>query len=420
MQDNRYHFTLLRHGESEGNLKQLFQGQLDYPLSESGKRQAAVLARRWQLEEASFDRIVASPLSRAQETAEIIAAQLGLAVETDPLWMEQDFGEMNTLSIPEVVQDPQRPRFFTAFARAGRTGESKMQTFIRAGQALHTLLDRPPGRYLIISHGALLNMVLYNALGIFPHPSAEGPWFAFHNTAFATLSYNPARHIWTVQGINDIHHLDEPLTPSGDYHIHFVRHAESEGNANGLWQGRADYPLTPRGRAQAAALAQRWKREETTFDHAIASPLSRARHTAEIITTALGLPLELDPIWVERDNGLYAGTTPENRNPPEPDYYPLHHPIGETGETLWELYIRGCQALNTILRRPPGRYLIVSHGGILNMTLYAALGITPMANFQGVRFAFHNASFAHLTYTAARNRWQVLAVDDSLHLHDHS
>ena len=83
----------------------------------------------------------------------------------------------------------------------------------------------------------------------------------------------------------------------------FLRHGESVGNAESRWQGQSDYPLTTKGRAQARALAERWKAETIRFDLAIASPLGRARETAENVDSAVNVNLELDQIWMERDIG---------------------------------------------------------------------------------------------------------------------
>ncbi len=80
-----YHLTFLRHGQSEGNVRRLFQGQNDYPLTALGRAQAQALAERWQTEERAFDHVIASPLSRAYETAKIVAQALNLPLETDPL-----------------------------------------------------------------------------------------------------------------------------------------------------------------------------------------------------------------------------------------------------------------------------------------------------------------------------------------------
>ena len=91
------------------------------------------------------------------------------------------------------------------------------------------------------------------------------------------------------------------------YQITLLRHAESIGNANGYHQGQAEFPLTDRGRLQAQALATYWQDHGTTFDQIIASPQSRTRETAEIIAAALQKQIEYDPVWKERDNGVYAG-----------------------------------------------------------------------------------------------------------------
>ncbi len=69
-----YHLTLLRHGESVGNAENRLQGQADFPLTETGRQQAQALAKRWLAEGLTFDRVIASPLKRSRETAEIIAA----------------------------------------------------------------------------------------------------------------------------------------------------------------------------------------------------------------------------------------------------------------------------------------------------------------------------------------------------------
>ena len=413
-----HHFTLLRHGESEGNILNLFIGQDDHPLTPNGRLQAQALAEFWTQEGRVFDAVIASPLARAQETARIVATVLGLPVETDPLLMEQDYGEWNKRTIPDVLRDPETPKYFTHYDRPGRTGESRIETYLRAGQMIHRQLDRPPGRYLIVAHAVSLNMVLYFALGIPCHPGVEGPWFAFHHTSHTTLAYTPEAYRWHLLRVNDHRHLPDPppVDDPGSFQITFVRHAESEGNANGLWQGQAEYPLSETGRTQARALAQSLAQQGESFDQIIASPLSRARDTAQAVAEKFNLPVATSPIWLERDNGEWAGSTSENRTPPEPDYLFLHHPVGGSGETEWELYLRGGQAIASLLNRPPGRYLVASHGGILNMALKVALGIAPFPNHQGARFAFGNTGVCRVTYIPARNRWLLMALNDQSHL----
>lgn len=206
--------------------------------------------------------------------------------------------------------------------------------------------------------------------------------------------------------------FDKPI-----YHFTLLRHGESVGNAQSRWQGQSDYPLTERGRAQARALAERWRSEEVKFDLVIASPLVRAKETAEIIAAALNAKVELDPIWMERDIGEMEGlTADEVRQKPQPSYVTPYNPIGGNGEGDWELFLRAGRALHGLLRRPPGSYLIVSHGGMLNQLMHAIVGVAHHADPSGVRFHFENTSFASVTYFPHRHRWAIDAVNDRAHL----
>ncbi len=208
-----------------------------------------------------------------------------------------------------------------------------------------------------------------------------------------------------------------PSTEQAIYHITLLRHGESQGNYEGRHQGQADFPLTERGREQAMALVQRWAAEARQFDLVISSPLVRASETAKIISAGLKLPLELDPIWMERDNGLMAGLSEDEvrDNLQQPAFIHPYLPIGETGESQWELYLRAGKAVQSLINRPPGNYLVVSHGGILNMFFYAILGITPQPNFHGPRFRLNNSAFATLHYDPSTHRWYILGLNDHLH-----
>ena len=207
------------------------------------------------------------------------------------------------------------------------------------------------------------------------------------------------------------------MTDTSVYHITFLRHGESVGNAEDRFQGHADFPLTEKGRSQARALANRWQAEGVTFDQCIASPLLRACQTAEIISAALKISLELDPDWMEIHNGLIAGLTPEQAQQvaPRPDFMTPYTRFGKTGESRWEVYLRAGRAIQHILDRDPGRYLVAAHGGVLNMALYAILGIPVQANEGGPRFMFHNTTFATFTYEPEYHNWCMLNFDDRRH-----
>jgi 2,3-bisphosphoglycerate-dependent phosphoglycerate mutase len=201
------------------------------------------------------------------------------------------------------------------------------------------------------------------------------------------------------------------------YRFTFLRHGESVGNAQSRWQGQSDYPLTERGRAQAAALAARWRAEQVHFDLIITSPLIRAQQTAQAVSLALQVPVEHDPIWMERDIGEMEGLTAEEvRQRPQPPYVTPYDAIGGDGEGDWELYLRAGKALHALMRRPAGSYLIVSHGGMLNQLMHAIVGIAHQANPSGVRFQFENTSFARVTYVPQKHRWMIEVINDRAHL----
>lgn len=211
------------------------------------------------------------------------------------------------------------------------------------------------------------------------------------------------------------------MPPKNVFSIRLLRHGQSTGNAQGVFQGQADYPLDETGLRQAQALAVRWQAEKVVFDKIIASPLKRARQTAETIAAALGNPkIEFDDNWMERNNGAISGLTSEQAREkfPMPPLFNPYTAYGQDGESNWLLYLRAGKAIDDLLRRPPARYLIVSHGGILNMALYAILGIPLQAGFSGARFRFQNSAFSTLTYFADRHQWYLEGLNDHVHWKD--
>lgn len=202
------------------------------------------------------------------------------------------------------------------------------------------------------------------------------------------------------------------------YFITLLRHGQSVGNANGHWQGHADFELTETGRRQAEALAEYWQKTNKSFDLAVASPLKRAYQTAEIVTARLGIPLECDSDWMERDIGDYTGldNTTINARFERPAFTHPFLPVGRTGESQWALVGRAARALQKLTARPAGNYLIVAHGGILNLALYVILGISPQPNFAGAHFRFGNTGYAEVTFEPWRYRWNLETLNELRHL----
>ncbi len=200
--------TLLRHGLSIANETGVVQGQLDYPLSEVGVVQATALAEYWIAQRETFDVIVSSPLLRARQTAEIIGARLSLPVEFDAAWMERHMGDGQGLEGHEFDRQRESRPLASPYEPSFGSGESHWDLHRRAGDALQSLIRRPPGNYLVVSHGALLNALLRAVLGLAPYGRTRLVGFAFGNSAFARLLYDDVSGGWQIHALNATPHLD--------------------------------------------------------------------------------------------------------------------------------------------------------------------------------------------------------------------
>lgn len=194
--------TLLRHGESEGNISGILQGQSDYPLTPLGIEQAQCFASAWKSEGTRLDLIISSPLKRASQTSEIIASALKAPIEFDPAWKERNFGHLQGIKLEEINQRNPPVDFFHPYDPIGGYGESQVDLFTRASLALQNVLRQPAGSYLIVSHGGILNKALFVIMGITPQGHYNSPTFHFGNTGYAQLIYNSSTRRWAVLSFN--------------------------------------------------------------------------------------------------------------------------------------------------------------------------------------------------------------------------
>jgi broad specificity phosphatase PhoE len=192
---------LVRHGESEFNAEGRIQGQLDVPLSDLGRRQAAAVAERLAAE--SLDAVFASPLSRALETARAIAARRDLEVQTDDRLMEILAGSFQGLTREEMIArfpaDEQRWSAREADFRIPG-GETRRELAQRGRAVLEAIRETGYASVAVVSHGGLLSAALKSLFDIAIH---RGP-FHFYNAALTRL-------IWTneivIDSLNDTQHL---------------------------------------------------------------------------------------------------------------------------------------------------------------------------------------------------------------------
>lgn len=157
---------LARHGETDWNRESRFQGHADPPLNQLGREQAMELAARLASEELTA--VYSSPLRRAFETAEMVAAAHGLsAVPVDGL-REVDVGSWEALTRGEVERRfPEQFRRWLAYGRGWDDGETYKEMGSRAIAALEQLAARHDGeRIAAITHGGPIRAALARAAGI--------------------------------------------------------------------------------------------------------------------------------------------------------------------------------------------------------------------------------------------------------------
>ena len=150
-----------------------------------------------------------------------------------------------------------------------------------------------------------------------------------------------------------------------------VRHGETAANTGAIWHGSTDTPLSDRGHRQADSVARFLHGRERTPVAIYASPLQRARHTAEAIAGALGLEVEIETGLQEYDLGSGEGRSYKDLHEKErlwdrikedPNYAP------HGGESPLQVVERYVDALRRIHTRHAGELVIaVGHGGALSM-----------------------------------------------------
>ncbi len=172
---------LIRHGQSTANASSVWQGQLDFPLSEQGRLQAAHTGRA--LRGTKISGVYASPLSRAFETAEIVARKAGFSGEVVPIpglterhggileghtWAEQE--ARNPAFAEKFLSLPEEERWTLAGA------ETDEEILARFEQAISSILSRHPGGdgvLVVVSHGGVMRAFLRDRFGSTTLPGVE-------------------------------------------------------------------------------------------------------------------------------------------------------------------------------------------------------------------------------------------------------
>src|SRR5919204_4762625 len=153
---------LARHGQTAYNHEGRFQGHLPVPLDATGREQAAALAEA--AAKVTLTSLWCSPLRRARETADIVAARIGLEPREDARFVETNTGEWTGRSFAEIQAED--PEGFARFERSDPTfrypgGESFAEQLERVQAAIADLRATPAELpALVVCHRGVIRLAL--------------------------------------------------------------------------------------------------------------------------------------------------------------------------------------------------------------------------------------------------------------------
>lgn len=148
--------AFVRHGLTDWNLEGRMQGHADIPLNAIGRQQAEALAVR--LQEESWDAVYSSPLSRARQTAEIIARPLDLQIEADERLLERGHGKIEGTTLSDRIEK------WGENWRDMELGIESIEALSCRGTSFFlSLVKQYPNadkRIIVVSHGGLIGFTL--------------------------------------------------------------------------------------------------------------------------------------------------------------------------------------------------------------------------------------------------------------------
>lgn len=198
---------LIRHGETEYNVQGRFQGSKDINLTESGIAQAHQLKERFQNK---FDYIFSSPLTRAYETAKVLASVNNTEVVIVDNLREINFGEWEGLTAKEVVET--YPDAYELWKNDEINGPlcggdvSMKLAGIRGEKCIMDIAEKHPGsKIAIVAHGAIIRCAIAE---IFDWNVGMYHKLVLGNTAVSEVSFDEKLRPQLVS-LNDTNHLSE-------------------------------------------------------------------------------------------------------------------------------------------------------------------------------------------------------------------
>jgi len=204
--------------------------------------------------------------------------------------------------------------------------------------------------------------------------------------------------------------------------LYLIRHGEALG---AILDIIGDTALSPLGILQAERLRDRLEATgEIAADVLISSTFKRARQTAEIIASALGLPILFDDEVQELRDGVAEGMHIEEYRAKFGEVNFRETPFSQRvpeGENWGQFVLRAATALDRIIREYEGKTIvIVCHGGVIGVSFLYFFG-TGSLQYPQAGFDTDNTSITHWTRRSINgrpSRWRLKCYNDDMHLRD--
>jgi len=369
--------SVVRHGQSEGNVRHIYQSSIPgTSLTKEGRKQAKEAGA--VLKHEKVDVIYCSPLARTMETAQAIAKETGAEIVVVPELMETQFGGHDGQVFDhtdKALMHARRMHFIgeektdTTYRFDGMETWAQMRD--RIAPFLKKMLPAHRSEHVVlVTHGDPSRVIRHLFTKEDPVKLCHQP-----DPQYA----HPVAYFWdhNREGEMDLHkHVIDDVQWSAEdadpvVELTLVRHGETDANKDHMLQGgNMDTDLNDTGRQQAHDQAQKLKKK--SFDVIISSPLKRAKETAEIIAKELGMT---DIVYMEqlkeRDAGSWSGqpvadVVAKHPTGMEDMTLSFHFETPEGGESLSVFTKRLEQALDAIRKEYAGKkVLLVSHRGTM-------------------------------------------------------
>jgi probable phosphoglycerate mutase len=209
----RMQVIIVRHGQTQWNIRKIRQGHFDSELTEKGLIQAQALGKRLVRE--SFSALYSSDLGRAVHTARLIAAVTGHEIVTDARLRERHLGVFQGLSGDEIKE--KHPEEYRLHRTLGPEyvipgGESVRQQVARNVGFLNEIAIKHMGqKVVVVTHGGVVSGLFRHALNI---PLDAPRRFEFVNAGLNIFAYEEGN--WILRTWGDVSHLDPGAATEGD------------------------------------------------------------------------------------------------------------------------------------------------------------------------------------------------------------